>query len=228
MKTLWTVALLSTTLTAAAQDAVTVDPEHHKVEFENEQIRVVRMTYPVGYKTPMHGHLPGVTVSLSTATVHSWSKSGEESDGGAEFGTASWSDGTAVHANQVTGDKPLELIRVEVKKNGTAAIATPSHDTVKVDPDHHQTVVENDEVRVVRWTYPAGYETPLHNHLPGITVYLADVRMQASYQSGRKGGSDPVSKGHASGFGDGSEPHRTENLGGSVATGYRVELKKRP
>lgn len=218
--------LLLAAATASAQDAVMVDPEHHEVEFENDQIRVVRMTYPVGYKTPMHGHLPGVTVSLSTATVHSWSSSGEESDGGAEFGTASWSNGNAVHANQVTGDSPLELIRVEIKKNGTTPIPTPSHDTVKVDPDHHKVEVENDEVRVVRWSYPAGYETPLHNHLPGITITLTDNRMQATYESGRKSDSNPIPRGNASDLGEGSEPHRTKNLG-SDAIGIRVELKKK-
>jgi quercetin dioxygenase-like cupin family protein len=202
---------------SAAQDAVDVDSEHHKVEFENEQIRVVRMVYPVGYKTPMHGHLPGVTVSLSTASVHSWQASGEENDGGAEFGTVSWSDGTAVHANQVTGDSPLELVRVEIKKKGTAAIAMPTHDTVKVDPAHHKLELENDQVRVVRATYPAGYTTPLHNHLPGITVSLTERRNSRG---------ELIPKGHASELGDGGDPH--ESTFDTATELVRVELKTKP
>src|SRR3972149_2052315 len=100
----------------SAQDAVKVDPEHHKVEFENDQIRVVRMIYSPGYKTPMHSHLPGVTVMLSSAKVHSWNQGAAETDTESEMGAVSWSDGTAVHANQVKGDRALELVRVEIKK----------------------------------------------------------------------------------------------------------------
>jgi hypothetical protein len=48
---------------APAPDAVTVDPEHHKVEFENDQLRVVRSTYPAGYETPLHDHLPGISIT---------------------------------------------------------------------------------------------------------------------------------------------------------------------
>ena len=47
-----------------AQDAVKVDPEHYKVEFENDQVRVLRITYGPGEKSVMHSHLEGAELYL--------------------------------------------------------------------------------------------------------------------------------------------------------------------
>ena len=52
-------------LPAAAQDPVKVDPAHHKVEFENDQVRVLRVTIPAGEKTAVHDHPNYVAVFLS-------------------------------------------------------------------------------------------------------------------------------------------------------------------
>src|SRR3990170_3478550 len=50
-----------------AQDAVKVDPKHYKVEFENDQVRVLRITYAPGEKGVMHSHPEGMVVFLSNA-----------------------------------------------------------------------------------------------------------------------------------------------------------------
>jgi len=96
-------------------NATVVDPGHHSVEFENARVRIVRMTYPTGYKTPMHSHLPGVTIVLSATSVHSWASDNKESDATTTAKSASWSEGGETHANEVRGTTPLELIRVELK-----------------------------------------------------------------------------------------------------------------
>lgn len=95
-------------------NATVVDPAHHKVEFENSRIRIVRMTYPVGAKIPMHSHLPGVSIVLAAAAVHSWTADGKETDGTTVAGSAAWSE-ASTHANEVRGKSPLELVRVELK-----------------------------------------------------------------------------------------------------------------
>ena len=48
-----------------AQDATLVDPEHYKVEFENDQVRVLRITYGPMEKSVMHSHPEGVAVFLT-------------------------------------------------------------------------------------------------------------------------------------------------------------------
>lgn len=43
---------------ALAQDPVKVDPKHYKVQFENDRVRVLRITYGPHEKSVMHDH-PG-------------------------------------------------------------------------------------------------------------------------------------------------------------------------
>ncbi len=43
------------TESALAQDATKVDSTHYEVEFENDQVRVLRITYGPGEKSVMHG-----------------------------------------------------------------------------------------------------------------------------------------------------------------------------
>ena len=38
------------------QDPVRVDPEHYRVELENEKVRVLRVRYGPHEKSVMHGH----------------------------------------------------------------------------------------------------------------------------------------------------------------------------
>ena len=47
------------------QDPVKVDPTHYKVEFENKQVRVLRINYGPHEKSVMHGHAATVAVFLS-------------------------------------------------------------------------------------------------------------------------------------------------------------------
>src|SRR5688572_2190633 len=41
---------------ALAQDAVTTDPAHYKVLFENASVRILKIDYAVGAKSKMHKH----------------------------------------------------------------------------------------------------------------------------------------------------------------------------
>ena len=47
-----------------AQDPVKVDPKHYKVEFENAQVRVLRIHYGPGEKSVTHAHPNSVAVFL--------------------------------------------------------------------------------------------------------------------------------------------------------------------
>src|SRR6202030_2766241 len=50
---------------AMAQDPIKVDAKHYKVEFENDQVRVLRITYGPHEKSVMHGHPASVAVFLT-------------------------------------------------------------------------------------------------------------------------------------------------------------------
>ena len=57
--------LLATAAPAAAQDPVTVNAKHYKVEFENDQVRVLRITYGPHEKSVMHEHPDAMAIFLT-------------------------------------------------------------------------------------------------------------------------------------------------------------------
>ena len=52
---------------AMAQDPVKVDSKHYKVEFENDQVRVLRISYGPHEKSVMHEHPASVAIFLTDA-----------------------------------------------------------------------------------------------------------------------------------------------------------------
>jgi hypothetical protein len=109
--TAW-IAFLSS---AAAQDAVTVDPKHYKVELENDQVRVLRLTYGPHEKSVMHEHPPHLSVFLTDAHVRFSQPDGRTADLEPKAGSTRWSRG-GKHLPENLDDKPFEVIVVEFKQ----------------------------------------------------------------------------------------------------------------
>jgi quercetin dioxygenase-like cupin family protein len=112
---LWmaTLGLLSAA-PAYAQDAAKVDPKHYKVEFENDQVRVLRIHYGPGEKSVMHSHPASVAVFLTEGKVKFTTPDGKSQEAGAKAGEVVWEPGGA-HLPEDVGAKPFELILVELK-----------------------------------------------------------------------------------------------------------------
>lgn len=51
----------------SVQDPVKADPEHYRVELENEKVRVLRVRYGPHEKSVMHAHGPLVEINLTVA-----------------------------------------------------------------------------------------------------------------------------------------------------------------
>jgi quercetin dioxygenase-like cupin family protein len=54
---------------ALAQDPVKVDSGHYKVVFENASVRVLKIDYPAGAKSPMHQHPDALVIPLADVKV---------------------------------------------------------------------------------------------------------------------------------------------------------------
>ena len=100
--------------TSGAVDVVTADPKHDKVEFENDQVRVVRYQYGPGEKSPMHGHPDNLQVVLTDTKVSNTTSDGKTAAIGAKAGEVHWRP-AAQHAVENTGDKAFEGTLVEMK-----------------------------------------------------------------------------------------------------------------
>jgi quercetin dioxygenase-like cupin family protein len=98
-----------------AQDAANVDSKHYKVEFENDQVRVLRITYAPGEKGVMHSHPAGMVIFLSDANGKFTYPDGKTENRDFKKGFFSWVPATT-HQGENVGEKPFELIQIEMKK----------------------------------------------------------------------------------------------------------------
>lgn len=66
----------------------------------------------------------------------------------------------------------------------TATQAGRSRDAVSVDPTHHNVILENDHVRVIRGLVPAGDRSPMHTHPATVLISLGMSRARMSDPKG--------------------------------------------
>ena len=99
---------------AFAQDAVKVDSTHYKVEFENDQVRVLRVTYGPGEKSVMHEHPNAVAVFLNDVQGQFTFPDGTTVPVATKAGQVIWDQG-GKHLPENKSDKPFQVIVVELK-----------------------------------------------------------------------------------------------------------------
>jgi hypothetical protein len=98
-----------------ALDPLRVDPQDCKLEFENSQVRVVRLKIGPRQSLPMHEHAVNhVVVYLTDQNVRETSPEGKAEVSRHKVGEFTW-DGPCKHKIENLNDKPLEEVVVELK-----------------------------------------------------------------------------------------------------------------
>ena len=99
---------------AVALDPVKVDPTHHKVVAENDQVRVLRIKFGPRAKTKQHEHPNSVAVFLTDVTAKITGGDGKTRDSNGKRGEAIWAPAEK-HSVSNAAAKPAEIILVELK-----------------------------------------------------------------------------------------------------------------
>jgi hypothetical protein len=100
---------------SGALDPLRVDPQHYKLEFENSQVRVVRVRIPPRESAPMHEYvLNHVLVPLTNLNVRVISPGGKAEVIERKAGDFSWSGPSRSQVENLA-DTPLEEVVVELK-----------------------------------------------------------------------------------------------------------------
>ena len=108
------VVLLTIPAEAMAQDPTQVDAKHYTVEFENDQVRVLRISYASGEESVMHEHPNSVAVFLTDAKTEMKLPDGTTIEDIRKSGEASWTP-SGKHLPKNIADNRSELILVELK-----------------------------------------------------------------------------------------------------------------
>src|SRR2546423_631345 len=104
-------------------DALTAAPQHHKLLFENEFVRVIDANIPAGEITNVHTHrYPASLYFISCSDFIRYDADGNVLLDSRSLekiplpGTAMWSNPLPAHALKNIGDNDLHVICVETKK----------------------------------------------------------------------------------------------------------------
>jgi uncharacterized RmlC-like cupin family protein len=96
-------------------DPVKIDPKHYKVEFENPQVRVLRVRIGAHESAPMHEHmLNRVVTYITDQRVKITGADGKSDVAEHKAGDVAWA-GPAKHKEENLGDKAFEVVVVELK-----------------------------------------------------------------------------------------------------------------
>ena len=107
---------------ALAQDPVKVDATHYKVEFENDQVRVLRIKVGPKEKSIMHQHPNAVAIFLTDVNGKFSFPDGKSEAVSSKAGDARWTP-AITHLPENVGDQPFEVILVELK--GKPPVVSP-------------------------------------------------------------------------------------------------------
>jgi quercetin dioxygenase-like cupin family protein len=99
---------------AVAQDPTVVDAQHYKVMFENDQVRVLKITYGPKEKSVMHEHPNGVAVFITDGQIKFGLPDGKSQDAAVKAGQAMFAP-AGKHLPENVGDKTFEVVLVELK-----------------------------------------------------------------------------------------------------------------
>jgi hypothetical protein len=111
-------ALLAQRTAGAFPDAVTADPAHYRVSFENDLLRILRVKYGPGERSVMHRHSAGCVVFLTDQTFDFTLPDGTTEPASVSAGAVGCGDAN-VHLPANTSTAPAEFIMIELKNRET-------------------------------------------------------------------------------------------------------------
>ena len=94
-------------------DAVTADPAHYSVSFENELVRLLRVKYGAGEKSVMHRHSANCAIFLTDQTFNFTLPDGTTEPASVPAGALGCGDGNVHLPENIKAD--AEFIMVEFK-----------------------------------------------------------------------------------------------------------------
>src|SRR5882757_2806624 len=181
-----------------AQDEVVVNPGMAKVEFENEQIRVLRVAIGAHQKTAMHSHPSRFGVAITKNDIRVYFPNSTSKPSARIAHEHFWSE-PVTHQVENLSDEPLQNIEIELKRANAGVME------VIVAP---------------------GETTLFHKHsLDNVPVFLSDAAVKRQFVGGDWAPS-PAKEGSV-GFTAGTKTpyvHRITNAGTTVFHVLDVEI----
>lgn len=154
-------------------DSTKADPAHHTVEFENDQVRVVRYKLAPGEQSARHHHPDSVVVVLAGGSIQNTTDDGKTTSTEPKPGDVFWRP-ALTHVTRNVGDTPIEGILIEPKHPHSARPAG-SADVTTLPGTPAKVLFENEQVRVLRYRFSPGQKDEMHGHPDNVQIVLTDA-----------------------------------------------------
>ncbi|HUE43871.1 MAG TPA: hypothetical protein VMP12_09915 [Candidatus Sulfotelmatobacter sp.] len=216
-------------------DAQQITP--NKVEFENDQIKVIRGFLAPHQKTAVHSHPYRFGVTLTKNDLVIFSPDGKAAPSKKSAQEIFWSEPVTHQVENVSNER-MENIEIEFKKDkgpgaevkkdwGESSAKGTAEDPVPVEQEpHHRVIFENQYVRVLDVVVKPGETTLFHKHsIDNVPIILTDADNRTQF-AGKDWGPTPA-KAKSVGFIPGAERpyvHRINNQGSTVFHVIDVEV----
>jgi quercetin dioxygenase-like cupin family protein len=243
VRTKWLLLAVCAMARAQSLDPLVADPQHYKLEFENQWVRVVRETMGPHEKMPMHQHTsPALIVFLTDRNNRLTSLDGKADNTHNLAGQIQWAP-PATHSSENLNDARFEAVRVEpnpvkILPSGAKTVsqerpararplAPPAKDeATMVDPETYHVEFENDYVRVIRVTIAPRETGKMHTHpqTGAVVVYLSDQNMRQKLADGQTR-ENHYKAGQVRWVMPEALAHQDSNLSDNPSRLIRVELK---
>jgi len=212
--------------TQSVADAVTAAPDQYSTAFENDAVRVVRVSYEPGESSAMHSHPAHCAVALSDLTMRMTPQEGEAADLGMGMGEVACVEAGA-HSMENTSSEAASVVLVEFKPGAAAGSATlPDYPgAVSADPSHYTVEHENDVARLLRIRYGPGETSVMHRHPANCAIFINDQPTTFEIPDGETIENPGFESGHVECWD--AEAHLPTNTGDEGLELILVELKGR-
>jgi quercetin dioxygenase-like cupin family protein len=218
------------------QELPPINLQTEKIEFENDQIRVVRIRYAPHANSGMHSHPQRAVVRTTDRHIRETKANGQTEERSANADEFVWVD-AGTHSIENLGESTIETIEIEFKHAFAPSVritAPPARESSQEgsavpvqDEPHHHWIFENQYVRVLDVVLPPGESTLMHTHsYDNVAVRLSDSVIQKQDLGKDWDGPSRVQPGQVTFTACAKHPytHRVKNAGTTTFRVMDIEL----
>jgi hypothetical protein len=174
-------------LSCLAAGPLDVDPRHHRLEFENDLVRVIRTDWPA--KDASAGSFDvrdAVVVRLTPGHFRLTFPDGKTVERPSNLGSAYFTPAGTFKIENLLDQRASSIV-VELKVRANPNAPFPPLYPVTADYRHHSLVFENDLVRVIRAVWGPGESAAGFFDAPGaVIVALTPLQFEVTLPDGQK------------------------------------------
>ena len=202
-----------------------VSPDVYKVLLENDDVKVLEVTFEPGQSDNMHEHYPATIYILQGGKLQATLPDGTVNEIEPPTGLIVHNPERPRHQVKNIGDNTIKIILVERKTTHTLTeterkLILPE----EVSPDVYQVIFESDDVKVLMVTFAPGQSDNMHEH--GVITYytIRGGKLKNTLSDGTVNEME-VTDGFV-GHGNTIVKHQMQNVGEDTAQVLIVEHKK--